>query len=497
MYGSDKEALEALNGKHQALLAEISKVIVGQEHVIREVTTAVFAGGHVLLVGVPGLAKTLLVNTIAQALGLSFNRVQFTPDLMPSDIVGSEILDEARHFKFMKGPLFANIVLADEINRTPPKTQSALLEAMQERAVTVAGQTYPLPAPFFVLATQNPIEQEGTYPLPEAQLDRFMFNTWVDYPTYEEELSVVKATTADAVAEVNPVISGEEILFFQQLIRRMPIADNVLEYAVGLAGKTRPGRERATDTVNAYLSWGAGPRASQYLVVGAKVNAALNGKFSPDIEDVKAVATPILRHRIVRNYKAEAEGHTVESIIRRVALMVGAGKIAHMRDLRGMAIFAEGLCSWTDAETALRLRLIGLVLVNSLVDLLGLAAVIPVIGLVVEPELMASNAVIAGCYDFAYRIGCPSEKRFLTLLVRIARCRFSLQNRVWHLDEPRPIALWLSRGASAERRVVDAPFFRLAGAHAIQRIWAHSHRNQFLARAIRSGVCHRWPVVFQ
>jgi MoxR-like ATPase len=315
MYASDKEALEALNAKQQQLLQEIGKVIVGQDQVIREVTTAIFAGGHVLLVGVPGLAKTLLVNTIAQALGLQFNRVQFTPDLMPSDIVGSEILNEQRQFQFMKGPLFANIVLADEINRTPPKTQSALLEAMQERSVTVAGQNYPLPSPFFVLATQNPIEQEGTYPLPEAQLDRFMFNTWVDYPTHDEELSVVKATTSDVTATVNPVISGEEILYFQQLIRRMPIADNVLEYAVGLAGKTRPGRERATAEVNAYLSWGAGPRASQYLVVGAKVNAALNGKYSPDIADVQAVALPILRHRIVRNYKAEAEGHTVESII--------------------------------------------------------------------------------------------------------------------------------------------------------------------------------------
>tara|TARA_B100000768_G_scaffold177440_1_gene191639 strand:+ start:446 stop:1405 length:960 start_codon:yes stop_codon:yes gene_type:complete len=315
MYASDKEALEALNAKQQQLLQEIGKVIVGQDQVIREVTTAIFAGGHVLLVGVPGLAKTLLVNTIAQALGLQFNRVQFTPDLMPSDIVGSEILNEQRQFQFMKGPLFANIVLADEINRTPPKTQSALLEAMQERSVTVAGQNYPLPSPFFVLATQNPIEQEGTYPLPEAQLDRFMFNTWVDYPTHDEELSVVKATTSDVTATVSPVISGEEILYFQQLIRRMPIADNVLEYAVGLAGKTRPGRERATAEVNAYLSWGAGPRASQYLVVGAKVNAALNGKYSPDIADVQAVALPILRHRIVRNYKAEAEGHTVESII--------------------------------------------------------------------------------------------------------------------------------------------------------------------------------------
>lgn len=314
-YASDKEALDALKVKHAALIAEVGKVMVGQDQVIREVVTAIFAGGHVLLVGVPGLAKTLLVNTIAQALGLDFNRIQFTPDLMPSDIVGSEILDESRHFKFVKGPLFANIVLADEINRTPPKTQSALLEAMQERKVTAAGHTYDLPAPFFVLATQNPIEQEGTYPLPEAQLDRFMFNTWVDYPTYAEELNVVRATTTDTHNTVNPVVTGEEIAFFQQLIRRMPVADNVLEYAVGLVAKTRPGRERATSEVNAFLSWGAGPRASQYLIIGAKVNAALNGKYSPDIEDVKAVATPILRHRIVRNYKAEAEGKSVEGII--------------------------------------------------------------------------------------------------------------------------------------------------------------------------------------
>jgi MoxR-like ATPase len=289
--------------------------MVGQEQVIREVTTAIFAGGHVLLVGVPGLAKTLLVNTIARSLGLSFNRIQFTPDLMPSDIVGSEILNDKREFQFIKGPLFCNILLADEINRTPPKTQSALLEAMQERSVTAAGHTHALPSPFFVLATQNPIEQEGTYPLPEAQLDRFMFNTWVDYPTYEEELSVVRATTADHEASVNPVLSGEDILTFQQVIRRMPVADNVLEYAVGLVAKTRPGRERATDQVNAYLSWGAGPRASQNLIVGAKVNAALNGKYSPDIEDVRAVALPILRHRVVRNYKAEAEGITIESIV--------------------------------------------------------------------------------------------------------------------------------------------------------------------------------------
>ena len=317
-FSDDKSALDALRSQHDALLAEVGKVIVGQDEVIREVTTAIFAGGHILLVGVPGLAKTLLVNTVAQALGLSFNRIQFTPDLMPSDIVGSEILDESRQFKFVKGPLFANIVLADEINRTPPKTQAALLEAMQERAVTAAGQRYPLPAPFFVLATQNPIEQEGTYPLPEAQLDRFMFNTWVDYPSFDEEVNVVKQTTTDAASQVNAVISGEEILAYQAVIRRMPVADNVVNYAVNLAASTRPGRDRATAEVNQYLSWGAGPRASQYLIVAAKVNAALAGKYSPDIEDVQAVATPILRHRIVRNYKAEADGVTVESLIDRL-----------------------------------------------------------------------------------------------------------------------------------------------------------------------------------
>ena len=275
-FSDDKSALDALRTQHEALLAEVGKVIVGQDAVIREVTTAIFAGGHILLVGVPGLAKTLLVNTVAQALGLSFNRIQFTPDLMPSDIVGAEILDESRQFKFVKGPLFSNIVLADEINRTPPKTQAALLEAMQERSVTAAGQTYPLPAPFFVLATQNPIEQEGTYPLPEAQLDRFMFNTWVDYPSFEEEVNVVKQTTTDGSSTVNAVISGEDILAYQQVVRRMPVADNVVDYAVNLAASTRPGRDRATAEVNQYLSWGAGPRASQYLIVGAKVNAALN-----------------------------------------------------------------------------------------------------------------------------------------------------------------------------------------------------------------------------
>ena len=317
-FSDDKSALDALCTQHEALLAEVGKVIVGQDAVIREVTTAIFAGGHILLVGVPGLAKTLLVNTVAQALGLSFNRIQFTPDLMPSDIVGAEILDESRQFKFVKGPLFSNIVLADEINRTPPKTQAALLEAMQERSVTAAGQTYPLPAPFFVLATQNPIEQEGTYPLPEAQLDRFMFNTWVDYPSFEEEVNVVKQTTTDGSSTVNAVISGDDILAYQQVVRRMPVADNVVDYAVNLAASTRPGRDRATAEVNQYLSWGAGPRASQYLIVGAKVNAALNGKYSPDIEDVQAVALPILRHRIVRNYKAEADGITVEALIDRL-----------------------------------------------------------------------------------------------------------------------------------------------------------------------------------
>ena len=312
---SDKEALDKLRGQHQKLIAEVGKVIVGQEAVVKEVTMAILAGGHCLLVGVPGLAKTLLVNTVAQALGLSFNRIQFTPDLMPSDITGSEVLSEERKFEFVKGPLFANIVLADEINRTPPKTQAALLEAMQERSVTVNGNAYDLPSPFFVLATQNPIEQEGTYPLPEAQLDRFMFNTWVDYPSFAEELSVVKQTTGESSINVTPVLSGQEILEAQALIRRMPVAENVLEYAVNLSSKTRPGRKLATEEVNKYLSWGAGPRASQFLVIGAKVHAALNGKYSPDIEDVQAVATPILRHRIVRNYKAEADGMTVEKLI--------------------------------------------------------------------------------------------------------------------------------------------------------------------------------------
>jgi MoxR-like ATPase len=301
--------------KYKQLNKEIGKVIVGQEQVVNEVLISIFSKGHCLLVGVPGLAKTLLVNTISDALGLSFNRIQFTPDLMPSDIIGSEILDESRNFKFIKGPLFANIILADEINRTPPKTQSALLEAMQEKAVTASGKRYKLDDPFFVLATQNPIEQEGTYPLPEAQLDRFMFNIWVDYPKFEEELAIVKSTTSNHKPSLDKVLHAEEIIFFQDLIRRIPVADNVMEYAVKLSTKTRPNTPGATDIVNKYLSWGAGPRASQFLVIGAKCHAAARGKYSPDIEDVRAVAMPILRHRIVRNYMAEAEGYSIEKIV--------------------------------------------------------------------------------------------------------------------------------------------------------------------------------------
>lgn len=315
-YKSDVEAIDQFVLKYKELNSEISKVIVGQEDTIKNVLISVFSRGHCLLVGVPGLAKTLLVNTIADVLGLSFNRIQFTPDLMPSDIVGSEILDENRNFKFIKGPLFANIVLADEINRTPPKTQSALLEAMQERHVTAAGKKYELGNPFFVLATQNPIEQEGTYPLPEAQLDRFMFNVWLDYPSFEEEVNVVKNTTSDTKVELRKIISAEEIIYFQNLIRKLPVADNVLEYAVKLSVKTRLNNPFSPEITKKYLAWGAGPRASQYLVIGAKCHAAINGKYSPDIEDVKAVALPILRHRIVRNYKAEAEDVSVEQIIK-------------------------------------------------------------------------------------------------------------------------------------------------------------------------------------
>jgi MoxR-like ATPase len=317
-YKSDTEAINAFVGKYKQLNQEIARVIVGQEETIKNVLISIFSKGHCLLVGVPGLAKTLLVNTIADALGLSFNRIQFTPDLMPSDIIGSEILDEQRNFKFIKGPLFANIILADEINRTPPKTQAALLEAMQERQVTAAGKKYPLDNPFFVLATQNPIEQEGTYPLPEAQLDRFMFNVWLDYPKFEEEMQVVKLTTTNTSVQLQKVLSGEEIVFFQDLIRKIPVADNVIEYAVKLVNKTRLNSEFSSDVTKKYLQWGAGPRASQYLIIGAKCHAAINGKYSPDIEDVKAIAIPILRHRVVLNYKAEAEGVSVEQIIKQL-----------------------------------------------------------------------------------------------------------------------------------------------------------------------------------
>ena len=312
---SDVKAIEELGVKYKQLRTEIAKVIVGQDETVNHVLYSIFAGGHSLLVGVPGLAKTLLVHTIAQAIGLDFKRIQFTPDLMPSDILGSEILDENRKFKFIKGPIFSNIILADEINRTPPKTQAALLEAMQERSVTIAGHCHTLDAPFFVLATQNPIEQEGTYPLPEAQLDRFMFSIYLDYPSFDEEVEVVKSTTSDKKVQVNPLFTADEIVKCQHLIRRIPVADNVIEYAVNLVSKTRPNTKNATKLVNEYIQWGAGPRASQNLILAAKVNAAIKGKFSPDIEDVKSVVFPILNHRIVKNYKAEAEGISEREII--------------------------------------------------------------------------------------------------------------------------------------------------------------------------------------
>jgi MoxR-like ATPase len=312
---SDVAAIHNLVQKRNQLKTEIAKIIVGQDVVIDQILLCIFSGGHALLVGVPGLAKTLMVNTLAQALGLDFKRIQFTPDLMPSDILGSEILDENRQFKFIKGPIFSNIILADEINRTPPKTQAALLEAMQERSVTIAGQNYKLALPYFVLATQNPIEQEGTYPLPEAQLDRFMFAIKLDYPSFEEEVLVVKQTTSDSSSKINPLFTAQEIIDFQHLIRRIPVADNVIEYAVTLVSKTRPDNPLSNEFVSNYLDWGAGPRASQNLILAAKAHAAFNGKFSPDIEDVKAVATGILRHRIIKNYKADAEGITEEMII--------------------------------------------------------------------------------------------------------------------------------------------------------------------------------------
>ena len=314
-YSSDVEAVDALHLSYNKIREEIAQVIVGQDDVVKSVLISIFSNGHCLLVGVPGLAKTLLVQTVAEVLDLSYNRIQFTPDLMPSDILGSEILGEDRTFKFIRGPIFSNIILADEINRTPPKTQAALLEAMQEKVVTVGGYTHKLPQPFFVLATQNPIEQEGTYPLPEAQLDRFMFNVFLTYPSFEEELQVVRNTTANLKVELKKILNAAEISFFQQLVRNIPIADNVLEYAVSIAAKTRPGTATATDEVNKFLSWGAGPRASQFLVLGAKCHAAISGKYSPDQEDVRAVAESILRHRIVRNYIAEAEGVSTEMII--------------------------------------------------------------------------------------------------------------------------------------------------------------------------------------
>jgi MoxR-like ATPase len=314
-YRTEVEAADALNDTYRQLRAEIGKVIIGQDDVVKFVLISIFSNGHCLLVGVPGLAKTLLVQTVSQALHLDFKRIQFTPDLMPSDIIGSEILGEDRHFKFIPGPVFSNIILADEINRTPPKTQAALLEAMQEKAVTAAGVTHQLSKPFFVLATQNPIEQEGTYPLPEAQLDRFMFNVSLDYPSFREELQVVKNTTGGTMAQVNPILNAGQITYFQQLVKNIPVADNVLEYAVKLVAKTRPGSEFAPANIKRLLNWGAGPRASQYLILGAKCHAVINGKYSPDIEDVRAIAKPILRHRIVRSYHAEADGLSTDDII--------------------------------------------------------------------------------------------------------------------------------------------------------------------------------------
>lgn len=315
---SDVAAIKALVEKNKVLKQEIAKIIIGQEEVVDQILLSIYTGGHSLLIGVPGLAKTLMVNTIASALGLGFKRIQFTPDLMPSDILGSEVLDQNRNFKFIKGPIFSNIILADEINRTPPKTQAALLEAMQERAVTIAGNQYKLDLPYYVLATQNPIEQEGTYPLPEAQLDRFMFAIELKYPTVAEEIKVVKETTSDFKHEIVPLFTPGEIMDIQHLVRRIPVPDNVVEYAVKLVNSTRPNQDNTSEFVKQFIDWGAGPRASQNLILGAKAHAAVNGKYSPDIEDVKAVSLGILRHRIIKNYKAEAEGISVEDIIRKL-----------------------------------------------------------------------------------------------------------------------------------------------------------------------------------
>lgn len=314
-FTNDAEAAKALHQKFNELKSEISKAIVGQEEVVEAVLISIFSNGHSLLIGLPGLAKTLLIKSISEVLDLKFSRIQFTPDLMPSDITGSEILDENRHFKFIRGPIFANIILADEINRTPPKTQAALLEAMQEKAVTTGGKLHSLEAPFFVLATQNPIEQEGTYPLPEAQLDRFMFNINLGYPSFNEELEIIRSTTGTKIPQLNKILHAQEILYFQQLVRRVPVAENVLEYAVNLVSKTRPNTPLAAGIANDYLEFGAGPRAGQFLLLGAKCHALVKGKFSPDIEDVKAVALNVLRHRIIRNFKAEAEGISADKII--------------------------------------------------------------------------------------------------------------------------------------------------------------------------------------
>jgi MoxR-like ATPase len=312
---SDVKAINQLVIKYSELRDEIKKVIVGQDEIVEQVLISVFSGGHALLVGVPGLAKTLLVHTVADVLGLNFKRIQFTPDLMPSDILGAELLDENRQFKFIKGPIFSNIILADEINRTPPKTQAALLEAMQEKSVTIAGHSYKLDKPYFVLATQNPIEQEGTYPLPEAQLDRFMFAINLDYPTFSEEVEIVKNTTTGSMPTINSLFTSEEIISYQKLIQKIPVADNVIEYAVTLVGKTRPKSKAAPELVKKYIDWGAGPRASQYLIAGAKAHAAISGKYSVDIEDVKAVAIPVLRHRLMLNYHADAEGVKIGDVI--------------------------------------------------------------------------------------------------------------------------------------------------------------------------------------
>ncbi len=317
------EMLERLAEVYEKILREIHKVIIGQDEIIHQLLIALFSKGHCLIIGVPGLAKTLLINTLAEVLDLKFSRIQFTPDLMPSDITGTEIIEEdlstgRKQFRFIKGPIFANIVLADEINRTPPKTQSALLEAMQEYRVTAAGETFRLEEPFFVLATQNPIEQEGTYPLPEAQLDRFMFNLWIDYPSFADEVAIVKATTSHILPQLDKVLNREEILRYQQLLRKIPVADHVVEYAVRLVNRTRPASSDAPRFIKEWINWGAGPRASQYLILGAKTRAALEGRFTPQEADVRACAVAVLRHRMIPNFNAEAEGVSVLDIIRRL-----------------------------------------------------------------------------------------------------------------------------------------------------------------------------------